>query len=102
MKRIWTAAVLVGFAGLALLSMAEAHAQTALPGPKQAVGSPPVVDELSAQRRRRPVARLLVYPQFVPGGDGVYPHYYPGPNAVRDCSASYAREFRPSGTVIVP
>jgi len=32
----------------------------------------------------------------------VYPRYYPGPNAVRDCSATYVQEFRPSGTVIVP
>jgi hypothetical protein len=33
---------------------------------------------------------------------GVYPSYNPGPNAVRDCTATYVQEFRPSGTVIVP
>ena len=33
---------------------------------------------------------------------GVYPWYYPGPNAVRDCNATYVQEYRPSGTVIVP
>jgi hypothetical protein len=33
---------------------------------------------------------------------GVYPAYYPGPNAVRDCNATYVKEYRPSGTVIVP
>ena len=33
---------------------------------------------------------------------GVYPHYYPGPNAVRVCNAHYVQEYRPSGTVIVP
>jgi len=32
----------------------------------------------------------------------VYPRYNPGPNAVRDCTATYVQEFRPSGTVIVP
>ena len=34
--------------------------------------------------------------------DGVYPRYYPGPDAVRDCTATYVQEYRPSGTVIVP
>jgi hypothetical protein len=49
--------------------------------------------------RRRP-ARLRVYPQAEP--DGVYPRYYPGPDAVRECNATYVQEYRPSGTVIVP
>ena len=26
----------------------------------------------------------------------------PGPNAVRDCTATYVQEYRPSGTVITP
>ena len=47
--------------------------------------------------RRRP--RLRVYPQAEP--DGVYPRYNPGPDAVRQCNATYVQEFRPSGTVIV-
>jgi hypothetical protein len=103
MKRIWMAAALVGFAGLVLLPIGEAQAQTALPTAKETAASRPVISKPSVQRRsRRPVARLLVYPNFVPGGDGVYPHFYPGPNAVRECSATYEREFRPSGTVIVP
>lgn len=34
--------------------------------------------------------------------DGVYPRYNPGPNAVRDCTATYVEEHRPSGTVITP
>lgn len=48
--------------------------------------------------RRRP--RVRIYRR----GDerGVYPSYNPGPNAVRDCSATYVQEFRPSGTVITP
>ena len=31
-----------------------------------------------------------------------YEYEYPGPNAVRHCSARYVTEHRPSGTVIVP
>lgn len=50
--------------------------------------------------RRRPQTRLRVTPYYTP--DGVYPRYYPGPDAVRECNATYVQEFRPSGTVIVP
>jgi hypothetical protein len=32
----------------------------------------------------------------------VYPRYYPGRNAVRECTAHLVQEFRPSGTVITP
>ena len=48
--------------------------------------------------RRRP--RVRIYREDdVPN---VYPRYNPGPNAVRDCTAFYVQEFRPSGTVITP
>lgn len=47
---------------------------------------------------RRP--RVRIYRQQ--DERGVYPSYDPGPNAVRDCSATYVQEFRPSGTVITP
>lgn len=50
--------------------------------------------------RRRPQTRLRVTPYYIP--DGVYPRYNPGPDAVRECNATYVQEFRPSGTVIVP
>ena len=50
--------------------------------------------------RKRPPARLRVTPYDVP--DGVYPRYNPGPNAVRECNATYVQEYRPSGTVITP
>ncbi|QFI77198.1 hypothetical protein F8237_16140 [Bradyrhizobium betae] len=50
-------------------------------------------------RKRRP-ARLRVTPYYSP--DGVYPRYNPGPDAVRECNATYVQEYRPSGTVIVP
>jgi hypothetical protein len=58
--------------------------------------------DMSAQHRRteRPPTRLRVHPRYNP--DEVYPRYNPGPNAVRDCTATYVEEFRPSGTVIVP
>lgn len=58
--------------------------------------------EFSAQSRRtrRPPTRVYVYPRYNP--DDVYPRYYPGPNAVRDCTAHLVQEFRPSGTVITP
>jgi hypothetical protein len=58
--------------------------------------------DFSAQARRRPPTRLRVYPRSAPESDGVYPRYFPGPNAVRDCTATYVQEYRPSGTVIVP
>lgn len=47
--------------------------------------------------RRRPRVRI-----YRSDDRGVYPSYFPGPNAVRDCTATYVQEFRPSGTVIVP
>jgi hypothetical protein len=52
------------------------------------------------RRARRPMTRLRIYPNY--GPEDVYPHYDPGPNAVRVCNAHYVQEFRPSGTVIVP
>ncbi len=57
--------------------------------------------EVSAQRRR-PLRRLPIYPRYEGEPDGVYPRYFPGRNAVRDCTATYVQEYRPSGTVIVP
>jgi hypothetical protein len=50
--------------------------------------------------RKRPQTRLRVTPYYSP--DGVYPRYNPGPDAVRECNATYVQEYRPSGTVIVP
>ena len=63
--------------------------------------TPPAASDFSAQRRyRRPPARIVVTPRYHP--DDVYPRYYPGRNAVRDCTAHLVQEFRPSGTVITP
>jgi lipoprotein-anchoring transpeptidase ErfK/SrfK len=102
MMRIRTAAIWLAFAGTLVLPAAATRAQTAPQGMRTAQPSQPVASEMSAQRRiRRPVTRLRVYPQYEWVPD-VYPRYNPGPNAVRDCNATYVQEFRPSGTVIVP
>src|ERR1700682_1480406 len=102
MVRIRTAAILVAFAGAFGLTAAGTRAQTAPAGMRMAQTSPAVATDVSAQRRiRAPATRLRVYPQYEWVPD-VYPRYNPGPNAVRDCNATYVQEFRPSGTVIVP
>jgi hypothetical protein len=100
--RIGSAALSLAVAGIFLLPMATAQAapreQTAQPS--QSAGT-----ELSAQSRRvrRPPARLRVYPSYPSyRPDDVYPRYFPGRNAVRDCTATLVEEFRPSGTVITP
>jgi hypothetical protein len=98
MMRIVTVALLAS-AGLWLLD-AGAQAQTASPGVRTAQASP---TDASAQRRRV-LRRVPIY--VYPPGDywqpDVYPHYNPGPNAVRECNATYVQEYRPSGTVITP
>ena len=98
MKQIVTAAIVTAFAGF-LLQGEAARAQTALSGARTAQASKPAVTDVSAQRRRT-LRRVPIYRQdWEPD---VYPRYNPGPNAVRDCTATYVREYRPSGTVITP
>jgi len=99
MVRIVTAAIMAAFIGT--FPNAGAFAQTAPSGVRVAQASQPVDTDASAQRRR-PLRRLPIYPRYQGDPDGVYPRYYPGPNAVRDCTATYAQEYRPSGTVITP
>ena len=102
MMRITKMAVLVALAGLSLWTISEAGAQTLPEGMRTANASQSATD-VSAQRHlRRPPTRLRVYPYYEPGFEGVYPRYYPGRNAVRECNATYVQEYRPSGTVIVP
>jgi hypothetical protein len=99
--RIRAAAISAAFSGL--LSVATgAQAQTALQGVQIAQASQPGADDLYSQPVRRPPRRVPIYPRYQAEPDDVYPRYYPGPNAVRVCSATYVPEFRPSGTVIVP
>ena len=98
--RIRTAAILLFFAGSFALPAAGAQAETAPSGIRTAQASQPMATEVSAQRRR-PLRRLPIYPRYEWEPD-VWPRYNPGPNAVRDCTATYVQEYRPSGTVIVP
>ena len=102
--RIRTAAILLFFAGSFALpaagARAETKAETAPSGIRTAQASQPMATEVSAQRRR-PLRRLPIYPRYEWEPD-VWPRYNPGPNAVRDCTATYVQEYRPSGTVIVP
>jgi hypothetical protein len=108
-KRVWAdikmriraAAISVAFSGLLALATA-AQAQTALQGIQIAQASQPPADDLYSQPVRRPPRRVPIYPRYQAEPEDVYPRYYPGPNAVRVCSATYVQEFRPSGTVIVP
>jgi hypothetical protein len=99
--RIGVAVLALAFAGTFLLPVAGARAQTA-PRMPTAQASQPAGTDISAQSRRtrRPPTRIRVYPRYDP--DDVYPRYFPGRNAVRDCTATYVEEFRPSGTVITP
>jgi hypothetical protein len=103
MMRIGSAAISVAFAGALSLSAAAAGAQTAPPAMRMAQASQPEdVQPPVEHRAHRPLRRLPIYPRDLPEPDGVYPRYYPGPNAVRECTATYVQEYRPSGTVIVP
>jgi hypothetical protein len=95
MNRIGMGAILASLAGVMVLPAATAGAQSASSGVQVAQAAP---QEVTAPRRR-PQARLRVTPYQQ---EGVYPHYNPGPNAVRVCNATYVQEYRPSGTVIVP
>lgn len=98
MKAIGTA-VLTVLAGALVLPAAQSHAQSASSSIHVAQSAQP--DRPVPRHVRRPSARLRVYPNYQ-GPPEVAPRYYPGPNAVRVCSATYVQEYRPSGTVIVP
>jgi hypothetical protein len=98
--RIRTTAMSVALAGVLSLLAAGAEAQTAPQGTRTAQASP--LDDETQPPVRRPPRRLRIYPRYQAEPDGVYPRYFPGPNAVRVCNATYVQEYRPSGTVIVP
>ena len=93
--RNWTVAV--GFV-VALAVPPQAQAQPAASDARLSLQAPVAASDLSAQRRR-PRIRVPIYRM---DERGVYPSYNPGPSAVRDCTATYVKEYRPSGTVIVP
>ncbi len=82
------------------MPVAGAQAQTAPSTGAAVQAAAPTISEASAQRRR-PLRRIPIYRQDHWEPD-VIPRYNPGPNAVRDCTATYVQEYRPSGTVITP
>jgi hypothetical protein len=90
--------VSVALAGAFSLFMVSAEAQT----PQQGTRTAQATTEDPAVQPARPPKRLRIYPRYQAEPDDVYPRYYPGPNAVRVCNATYVQEFRPSGPVIVP
>jgi hypothetical protein len=98
MIRMGTVAFFLVLVGVFLPPGVVARAQSATSGVKLAQADDPAAPQ--PRRFRRPTERLHVYPNNEP--DDVYPRYYPGPDAVRVCNATYVQEFRPSGTVIVP
>lgn len=94
MKWIVAAGLLTAFA-YGALPADNAQAQTAGPGVRVAQAAPDYAPP------RRKLRRVPIYPREHYAPD-VYPRYNPGPNAVRECSAHYVQEARPSGTVITP
>ena len=94
----------IGSAALSLIVvfLLPADAAQADPGSAgQMENAPSAATEFSAQSRRtRRPSPIWSTPRYNP--DDVYPRYYPGPNAVRECTAHLVQEFRPSGTVITP
>ena len=103
MALIRTTAVVTALAGVFFLPAVGSNAQAAPSAIRLAQAAPP--DATSPRHFRRPATRLRVYPRYYryeQWPDDVYPRYDPGPNAVRECNATYVQEFRPSGTVIVP
>lgn len=99
MNRIVTRALAVALAGLLFPDVAAAETPAASPAPR-IVQTHGTITDFSAQNRR-PLRRVPIYRQDDWAPD-VYPRYNPGPNAVRDCTAHYVQEYRPSGTVITP
>jgi hypothetical protein len=96
MTRMGTVAILLALTGLFLLPGAVAHAQSTTSDSRFAQADPTAAQPRHVGR----TARLRVYPSS--GPEDVYPRYFPGSNAVRECNTTYVQEFRPSGTVIVP
>jgi hypothetical protein len=99
--RIVTGALLGALIGFVAGSVLPAAAEAAPAGREVAKSAAAATTDISAQRRR-PLRRVPIYPPRDEWQPDVYPRYNPGPNAVRDCTATYVQEYRPSGTVITP
>ena len=89
--------MVVAFAASLVLSAEATKAQDTSSPMRVAQAAP----QDAPPKLRRPPTRLRVQPYYY-RQEEVYPHYNPGPNAVRVCNATYVQEYRPSGTVIVP
>ncbi|WP_407167844.1 hypothetical protein [Bradyrhizobium sp. ORS 111] len=99
MKRIVATALLATSVGIGLPGAAT-QAQTAETGVRVAQAAPPAAGSTVVVGRRR-LRRVPIYrPEH--WEPDVIPRYNPGPNAVRECTATYVQEYRPSGTVITP
>jgi hypothetical protein len=96
MKAIGAVLTLV-LAGALVLPGGAGRAQSAPSGVRVAQAWPTDIPPPPVRR----VPRLRIYPNYEAAPE-VYPRYYPGPDAVRECNATYVQEYRPSGTVIVP
>ena len=102
MTRMGITAISVAAASILLAPVAETSAQTGPSEMRMAQAAPSDTDPSAPRRSNRPRRRVPITPRNEGGYDGVYPRYNPGPNAVRDCTATYVEEHRPSGTVITP
>ncbi|WFU33247.1 hypothetical protein QA635_01950 [Bradyrhizobium brasilense] len=99
MKRIVATALLAVAVGLSLPAT-KAQAQSA--AAEARVGEATPVARTRVVERRR-LKRVPIYRSRPDHWEpDVIPRYNPGPNAVRDCTATYVQEHRPSGTVITP
>ena len=99
MKRIVAAALLAASVGL-LLPAEGARAQRAAAEARIGETAPVARERVVEHRRLRRVPIYRSRPDH--WEPDVIPRYNPGPNAVRDCTATYVQEHRPSGTVITP
>ena len=99
MKRIVAAALLAASVGL-LLPAEGARAQSAAAEARIGETAPVARERVVEHRRLRRVPIYRSRPDH--WEQDVIPRYNPGPNAVRDCTATYVQEHRPSGTVITP
>src|SRR5262249_45080701 len=88
MERIGAAGAAIILVVLAVSPASIARAEPAQPLIRLAQAAPP---DAAPRRVYRPQTRLRVTPNNE-GYDTIYPHYYPGPNAVRVCNAHYEQE----------
>jgi hypothetical protein len=96
------------FVGLTTLAVLQAAPDLATPASAQQVAM-----VAQSARHARPARTAQTRPQIRVSPRYPYRYYsspyplpsaadYPGPNGVRQCSARYVTEARPSGTVVVP